>query len=115
MGLESLVCHVIVDVRFYGEMGQRVVEYRGSALTGVILFPDLCSENRSLFSGFLLATSMSRLRAAAANCSADPSSGSQRTTTTSEPLPLVAPVNTRVGMSRFVKSPLVTACLVTRL
>ena len=39
--------------------------------------------------------------------------GSQRTTTTNEPLPLV-PVSKRVRMTRFVKSPLVTACSVIR-
>ena len=42
------------------------------------------------------------------------SSGSQRTTTTNEPLPL-CPVSKRAGMTRFVESQLVTACLVTRL
>ena len=41
-------------------------------------------------------------------------SGSQRTTATNEPLPF-CPVSKRVGMSHFVKSPLVTAFLVTRL
>ena len=41
-------------------------------------------------------------------------SGSQRTTTTNEPL-LLCPVRKRVGTSNFVESPLVTACLVTRL
>ena len=41
------------------------------------------------------------------------SSGSQRTTTTIGPLPLL-PVSKRVGMTRFVKSTIVTACLATR-
>ena len=41
-------------------------------------------------------------------------SGSQRTTTTNEPMRLV-PFRKRVGTIHFVKSPLVTACLVTRL
>ena len=45
-----------------------------------------------------------------------PETGSRRTPTSiaNESLPLV-PVRERVGMTHFVKSPLVTACLVTRL